>query len=158
MQSVCNAGVLQAMQKHFKAPPQAVLDAWRPDALLDARDCDEAYLLQGPRPDAAHKLLTPPPQLQQAVCFSDISLSLCCASVLLHRCIFVVWTAGHADMHFALLVLSGGTRASCAPHNIVSWSLLCFVAPVVLNISLKSAHLSCFCLVFMGLSSHAARM
>lgn len=69
MQNVCNAGVLQAMQKHLKAPPQAVLDAWRPDALLDARDCDEAYLLQGPRPGAAHKLLTPPPQLQQAVRF-----------------------------------------------------------------------------------------
>ncbi len=53
------------MQKHFKAPLQAVLDAWRPDALLD--DLGEQYLLQEPRPTAAQKLLAPPPELQQAV-------------------------------------------------------------------------------------------
>lgn len=88
-------------------------------------------------------------------CASDISLSLCCASVLLHHCTFLIWTAGHADMHFALIILSGGTRAICAPHSTVSRSLLCFAAPVVLNICLNSAHLSCFCLVFMELSNFA---
>ena len=61
------AGVLEAMQKHFKAPPQPVLDAWQPAALLDAPDMDETRLLQGPRPTVAEQLLAPPAELQQAV-------------------------------------------------------------------------------------------
>ncbi|CAL8466575.1 g6111 [Coccomyxa elongata] len=59
--------VLEAMQKHFPAPPQPVLDAWQPAALLDAADVDEARLLEGPRPGVAEQLLAPPSKLQQAV-------------------------------------------------------------------------------------------
>ena len=60
------------MQKHFKAPPQAVLDAWRPDALLD--NMGEQYLLQEARPTAVQKLLAPPPELQQAVRFHALGM------------------------------------------------------------------------------------
>lgn len=56
------------MRKHFRAPPETVLAAWQPLSVLDATDVDEQWLLEAPRPTAAHRLLDPPLQLTQAVC------------------------------------------------------------------------------------------
>lgn len=81
-EAVSYADVLEAMQKHFPAPSQSVLNAWQPAALLDAGDVDEARLLEGPRPGVAEQLLAPPVELQQAVQKHVISVSvLSCCSV-----------------------------------------------------------------------------
>ena len=37
-----HAGVLEAIQNHFKAPPQSVLEAWDPVQLLDSLPFDKA--------------------------------------------------------------------------------------------------------------------
>lgn len=66
----CLAGVLEAMQKQFKAPPQPVLDAWVPSAVLDAAGMsDSEDLLEG-------RLLETPPPLSEAVCLMSTSVLL----------------------------------------------------------------------------------
>lgn len=59
--------MLDALQAHFGQPPQAVLGAWDPLAALDDPGMDAAMLLDGPRPATAIAMLTPPPQLAEAV-------------------------------------------------------------------------------------------
>jgi hypothetical protein len=64
------AEVLDAMQKHIETPPQPVLDAWDPEALLDTAAIDDSEaLLEGPLfevPQALHEAVRdlPPHMLQ----------------------------------------------------------------------------------------------
>lgn len=42
-----HAGVLEATQNHFKAPPQFVLEVWDPVKLLDSLPFDKADVYSG---------------------------------------------------------------------------------------------------------------
>ena len=42
-----HAGILEAIQNHFKAPPQSVLEVWDPVKLLDFLPFDKADVYSG---------------------------------------------------------------------------------------------------------------
>ena len=61
------AGVLGAIQKHFKAPPASVLDAWDPAKLLDSMPFNKSDVYSSTNANIIEQLLQQPSELHLAV-------------------------------------------------------------------------------------------
>ena len=70
--------MLGAIQKHFKAPPASVLDAWDPARLLDSMPFDKSDVYSSTNTDLIEQLLQQPGELHSEV----RPKTHCCTSLL----------------------------------------------------------------------------